>query len=95
MTSLNLDSTNVKFEVDTGAELLTIPWATYQTKLQNAIIQLSSMLLYQYDGTVLPVKGEITIQVTYGSQSAIGSFIIVENANCQLPLLGRDWLYKL
>ena len=50
------------------------------------------MLLRQYDGTVLPVKGEITAQVTYSSQSAIGSFVIVENANCQLPLLGRDWL---
>ena len=44
---------------------------------------------------MLPVKGEITAQVTYGSQSATGSFVIVKNANCQLPLLGRDWLYKL
>ena len=53
------------------------------------------MLLHQYDGTRLPVKGEITVQVSYGSQAAAGSFVIVENANNQLPLLGRDWLYKL
>ena len=53
------------------------------------------MILYQYDGTVPPIKGEITIQVSLGSQSAIGSFISMENANSQLPLLGHDWLCKL
>ena len=95
VTSLKLDGTSVKFEVDTGAELSTIPWATYQARLQKTKIHPSSVILHQYDGTVLPIKGEITAQVSLGSQSAIGSFIIVENANSQLPLLGRDWLCKL
>ena len=53
------------------------------------------MILQQYDGTVLPIKSEINVQVSLGSQSAIGSFIIVKNANSQLPLLGCDWLCKL
>ena len=33
------------------------------------------------------------VQVSHESQAANGSFVIVENANNQLPLLGRDWLY--
>ena len=91
VTSLKLDGTSVKFEVDMGAELSTIPWATYQARLQKAKIHPSA-ILRQYDGTVLPIKGEITVQVSLGSQSAIGSFIIVKNADSQLPLLGHDQL---
>ena len=95
MTSLKLDGISVKFEVDTGGELSTIPWATYQARLQKTKIHPSAVILRQYDGTVLPIKGEITVQVSLGSQSSIGSFIIMENANSQLSLLGRDWLCKL
>ena len=96
VTSLTLNGTSLKFEVDTRAELSTIPWATCQSKLQNTTIQSSSVLMRQYDGTRLPVKGEITVQVSYGSQAAADSFVIAEkNANNQLPLLGRDWLYKM
>ena len=89
VTSLKLDGINVKFKVDTGAELSTIPWATYQARLQKTKIHPSTVILHQYDGTVLPIKGEITVQVSLGSQSSIGSFIIVENANSQLLLLGH------
>ena len=92
VTSLTLNGTSLKFEVDTGAELSTIPWATSQSKLQNTTIQPSSVLLHQYDDTRLPVKGEITVQVSYGSQAAAGSFVIDENANNQLPLVGStNW----
>ena len=90
VTSLKLDDISVKFEVDTGAELSTIPWATYQAGLQKTKIHPSALILRQYDGIVLPINGEITVQVSLGSRSSIGSFIIVENANSQLLLLGRD-----
>ena len=95
VTSLKLDGISVKFEVDTGAELSTIRWANYQARLQKTKIHPSAVILRQYDGTVLPIKGKITVQVSLGSQSSIDSFIIVKNANSQLPLLGRDWLCKL
>ena len=95
MTSLELNGIVVQFEVDTGAELSTIPLATYYDKLQHVALQPSSVILRQYDGTVLPSKGEITVKASQGQQAYIGSFIIVENADRQLPLLGRDWLYRL
>ena len=34
-------------------------------------------------------------KVVLGMQSKTGHFIVVKNANSQLPLLGRDWLCKL
>ena len=55
----------------------------------------SSVVLRLYDGSVLPTKGVITVQVKQGSQTVTGSFVIVENVDNQLPLLGRDWLYHL
>ena len=33
--------------------------------------------------------------VTHGEQRVTGKFVVVENADGQLPLLGRDWLYNL
>ena len=95
VTSLVVNDTVLQFEVDTGAELSTIPWAIYHAKLNHTSLQPSSVVLRQYDGTILPTKGKITVTVRQGQQLLLGSFIIVENADRQLPLLGRDWLYRL
>ena len=85
----------MKFEVDTGAELSTIPVAVYHAKLPNSTIHPSPVTLRQYDVTVLPTVGEVMVTVSLDQQVINGSFIIVENADTQLPLLGRDWLYQL
>ena len=77
---IKLDGISVKFEVDTGAEPSTIPWATYQARLQKTKIHPSAVILCQYDGTVMPIKGKSQ----YKFLMAHSSFIIVENANSQL-----------
>ena len=94
-TILNLDGQDIKFEVDTGAELSTIPARVHETKLKHAVLKPSSVVLRQYDGTVLPTSGELKVTVTHGNQQVAGLFVVVENADRQLPLLGRDWLYNL
>ena len=53
-TVLKLNGVSVKFEVETGAELSTIPFVIYHTKIPNATLKSSSVTLRQYDGTVLP-----------------------------------------
>ena len=55
----------------------------------------STVRLHQYDGTMLSTKGEIEVVVSTGQQTSTGKFVIVDIANDQLPLLGRDWLLKL
>ena len=82
-------------EVDTGAELSTIPFSQFKEKLGHVKLQPSTVKLCQYDGTPLSVKGEIEVTVQKGQQTQMGAFVLVENADGQLPLLGRDWLYKL
>jgi len=79
-------------EVDTGAELSTIPLALYKEKLNH---RPSTVSLRQYDGTALPTKGKVKVIISLNDQQVHGSFVVVGNADTQLPLLGRDWLHKL
>ena len=72
-TVLTVDGIEVEMELDTGAELSTIPIAVYR------------QMLHQYDGTMLPTKGEIEVVVSTGQQTSTGKFIIVDIANDQLP----------
>eukprot|EP00731_Ephydatia_muelleri_P032647 Em0024g191a len=92
---LDINGSKVKFEVDTGAEVSTIPARTYRQKLKQVNLQPTSIVLRQYDGTILPTLGELRARVSIENQSAEGCFIVVENADKQLPLLGRDLLCKL
>ena len=92
---LDINGSIVKFEVDTGAEVSTIPARTYRQKLKQVNLQPTSIVLCQYDGTILPTLGELRARVSIENQSAEGCFIVVENADKQLPLLGRDLLCKL
>ena len=82
-------------EIDTGAELSTIPAYVYQQKFHNIKLYPCSVRLHQYNGSTIPVKGEIKVVVSTEEQSVAGSFVIVDIKNYQLPLLGRDWLLKL
>ena len=92
---LDINGSIVKFEVDTGAKVSTIPARTYRQKLKQINLQPTSIVLRQYDGAILPTLGELRARVSIKNQSAEGCFIIVENADKQLPLLGRDLLCKL
>ena len=94
-TVLSMQGVNITMEVDTGAELSTIPVSLYTEKLSQFPLQPSTVSLRQYDGTALPTKGEIEVTVSHNGQEVQGRFVIVGNADAQLPLLGRDWLYKL
>ena len=72
VTTLELGEAAVKFEVDTGAELSTIPACLYHKLLAHIPLQHSSVVLRLYDGSVLPTKGVITAQVKQDSQTATG-----------------------
>ena len=94
-TVLQVEGKALEMEVDTGAELSTIPAYINQQKLHDIKLHPSSVCLHQYDGSTIPVKGEIKVVASTGEQSVAGSFIIVDIKNEQLPLLGRDWLLQL
>jgi len=52
-TVVSLKGVNVTMEIDTGAELSTIPVALYAEKLSHLPLQLSTISLRQYDGSTL------------------------------------------
>ena len=94
-TTLLLNNVEIQMEVDTGAELSTIPYVIYKEKLNNVKLEPSTISLRQYDGTPLSVRGEITLKVQKAEQSLSGRFVVVDNVRNQLPLLGRDWLRRV
>ena len=57
--NLDIHGNVVKFEVDTGAEVSTIPAKTYRQRLMQITLQPTSVVLSQYDGTILPTLGEL------------------------------------
>ena len=73
---LQVDGIALEMEVDTGAELCTIPAHIYQQKLHDIKLHPSSVCLHQYDGSTIPVKGEIKVVASTGEQSVASSFII-------------------
>lgn len=68
ITTLQVEGKEIQFEVDTGAELSMIPAAQYYSKLRHVELEPSSVILRQYDGTPLPTKGEIVVEVVHGRQ---------------------------
>ena len=94
-TILLLNNTEIRMEIDTGAELSTIPLSVYKEKLNEVKLEPSTVSLRQYDGTPLSVSGEIMLNVQKGGQRLSGRFVVVDHVRNQLPLLGRDWLSRI
>ena len=80
-TVLQMEGIALKLEIDTGTELSTIPAYIYQQKLHNIKLYPSSIRLHQYNGSTIPVKGEIKVVVSTEEQSVAGSFVIVDIKN--------------
>ena len=72
-----------------------MPITIYRQKLSHVPLCPSTVRLHQYDGSMLPTKGEIDVVISSEQQTVAGKFVIVDITNDQLPLLGRDWLLKL
>ena len=94
-TTLLLNCVEVEMEIDTGAELSTIPYSVYKEELCNVKLEPSKISLRQYDGTPLSARGEITLSTQTADQNLSGRFVVVDNVRNQLPLLGRDWLRRV
>ena len=94
--SVEVGSTPVLFEIDTGAAVTIINEAEF-AKLQKAEkLSLSTEdlpRLRSYAGRILPVRGRVTSKVSHGQRSAELSFYVVEGSGPNL--LGRDSLERL
>ena len=77
-------------EVDTGAEVSLISEGTRESLFPLMQPAQSSVILKTYTEEVMPVVGELQVNVQYGEQSKRLRLIIV--AGTGPSLMGRDWL---
>lgn len=94
LTTLTVNDKPLQMEVDTGAEITTIPEHVFRKLFEHDSLYPSSKKLSQYDGTPLQVCGEMLARVEHNGQTFNGAALIV-NVRNKYPLLGRDWLFRV
>ena len=88
-----VDEVPVWMEIDTGAEVSVMPEAVYLSLFPEKQLVKSSVILKTYTGEVIPVVGEISVQVRHNSQSTQTMLVVVSTDGP--VLLGRDLLGKI
>uniref|UniRef100_A0A3B3TFN7 Gypsy retrotransposon integrase-like protein 1 n=1 Tax=Paramormyrops kingsleyae TaxID=1676925 RepID=A0A3B3TFN7_9TELE len=80
-------------EIDTGAAISIISEAVYKKTFAHVPLEGSNVTLKTYTGQAIPVKGQFTVRVTYGDQSADLPLVVVQGNGPSL--CGRNWLKKI
>ena len=80
-------------EIDTGASISLVSWATYRQLFKDKRMEESCLQLKTYGGQSLKVVGSLMANVCHGNQTAQLPLVVVEGHGPSL--LGRDWLAKL
>ena len=87
---LCIQGITLKFEVDTGAAVTLISEETYTRNFSNTPLQETSLQLTTYTKDQLQVLGQVTVDVSYGSQHGSYTLYVVKGRGTSL--LGRDWM---
>lgn len=91
---VNIDSYEIKCEVDTGSRISAISEDFYKQMFPNKKIQSDNLMLRCYAGTRIESLGFILVNVQLGNVTANNvRCYVIKNGGC--PLLGRDWLKSL
>ena len=85
---------DVKMQVDTGASCSVMSKANFDAILGNKVALNVSVKpkLCGFGGNPMPVVGQATVKVCYGSQQCELPLIVVPGDRSCPNLLGRDWL---
>ena len=87
---LCIQGSNLTFEVNTGAAVTLIFEETYRKHFLNMPMQETSLQLTMYSKYQLQVLGQVTVDVSYGTQN--GRYILYVIKGTGTSLLGRDWM---
>ena len=94
--TLAVNGVNMTMELDTGATLSVISEETYHKlfPVETApALKTSKAQLKTYTGEVIPILGEIEVEVQYKGQHSEQKLLVV--AGKGPSLLGRDWLSQI
>ena len=87
---LCIDGITLNFEVDTGAAVTLISEETYRKHFPRKSLQKTSLRLKTYTNDQVHVLGQVTVDVSYGTQKGTYTLYVVKGAGTSL--LGREWL---
>ena len=90
--NLQLNATNIQFQVDTGAAVTLINSTDYQKYFKKPLRQ-SNIRLNTFTGESLNVLGDLDVHVSYKNKHFVLPLVIVDGAGP--PLLGRNWIKEL
>ena len=79
-------------EVDTGAAVSLISYKRLKQVLPRIKIRKTTVVLRTYTSEVIPVRGEVQVNVTYGEQKKLTLYVTKQEGP---SLLGREWLTSI
>ena len=83
----------LSMEVDTGAAVSLISYQKLKQVLPRIRIKRTTVVLRTYTSEVIPVRGEVQVNVTYGEQKKkLTLYVTRQEGPC---LLGREWLTSI
>ena len=96
MVTVEINSTTLNMEVDTGASRSLVGETTYnQLKTQTDLppLQSTTAELRTYTGEKIPILGILNIPVCYHNQRVTVELLVVKGDGPSL--MGRDWLQQI
>jgi len=91
--NLQIHKCEVEMELDTGSAVSILPAHLYNKHLKDVPLKKSEILLKSYTDDIIPVIGEIEVDVQYESQVKKLPLVIVQQDSP--PLMGRNWLREI
>lgn len=92
-TTLSVNDSEIKFEVDSGATVTVMSQNDYSKWFPGSTVLPTSLKLVSYCKTILKVRGFATARVIHKNREFELNIYIIENERA--PLLGREWIRQL
>ena len=90
---IQIDGKPISMEVDTGAAVSLMSQKKLKQALPGAKVKPTNVVLRTYTSEVIPVLGEVLVDVTYGQQSKkLTLYVTKRDGPC---LMGREWLKSI
>lgn len=93
MLNLNVEDTNCRMEIDTGAAVSTMTLQVQEKLLPKIKLQPTSLQLRTYTGEIIHPRGKVKVNIEH-KNTKIQSDLYVINARVD-SILGREWIRKL
>ncbi|UYV65226.1 K02A2.6-like [Cordylochernes scorpioides] len=90
---LKVEENFIYFELDTGSCLTLISENDFKKYLPNAQLKTIGMIVETYEGTVVPILGEVIVKVEFQGKTSMLRAVVVKGE--KKALLEREWINLL